>query len=374
MALWWSTNKHVQQQQQQQQSVIVRFVSNGANYQEYINPSESHKLSCSTTTTTTIFDFDTYNYYLPNGILVSSLNDVCTVATNHENNIFVTRVPKSQHYVWPAPYIGHNTSVSLQDGTKIRLEVLASSPRILYVHNFLSESEANDLISYAQSDKNPYKMAPSTTGTEMWNHMSEERRKSAISSRRTSTNAFVLSTPTAKRLKRRAFDMLNLKYDEEMADGIQVLRYDRKQAYVAHTDYFPVSSNTERGSHNFDSSTGGTNRFATVFLYLNDVEEGGQTVFPLLDRNHTSSQEDERKSKEETEWKDSWEGNMVKQCRTKFSVQAKKGSAILFYSQLADGTLDPRSLHGGCPVLSGEKWAANLWVWNGCRYGLDCKS
>ena len=38
-------------------------------------------------------------------------------------------------------------------------------------------------------------------------------------------------------------------------------------------------------------------------------------------------------------------------------------------SQLPDGRTDPRSEHGGCPVLAGTKWAANVWVWNGPRYG-----
>jgi hypothetical protein len=28
-------------------------------------------------------------------------------------------------------------------------------------------------------------------------------------------------------------------------------------------------------------------------------------------------------------------------------------------------------MHGGCPVLSGQKWAANLWVWNTPRLGYD---
>jgi prolyl 4-hydroxylase len=30
--------------------------------------------------------------------------------------------------------------------------------------------------------------------------------------------------------------------------------------------------------------------------------------------------------------------------------------------------MDARSFHGGCPVVHGTKWAANLWVWNKVRF------
>jgi hypothetical protein len=42
----------------------------------------------------------------------------------------------------------------------------------------------------------------------------------------------------------------------------------------------------------------------------------------------------------------------------------RQGNAVLFYSQGPDGTLDPYSLHGGCPPLKGIKWSANVWIWN----------
>jgi hypothetical protein len=58
---------------------------------------------------------------------------------------------------------------------------------------------------------------------------------------------------------------------------------------------------------------------------------------------------------------------MVGHCRSKMAVKPLKAEAVLFYSQHPDGRVDLSSLHGGCPVLQGTKWAANLWVWNGPR-------
>lgn len=66
---------------------------------------------------------------------------------------------------------------------------------------------------------------------------------------------------------------------------------------------------------------------------------------------------------------ESWQRKMVADCRTMFSVKPKKGEAILFYSQQPNGEVDNMSIHGGCPVIHGTKWAANLWVWNGPRNG-----
>ena len=65
----------------------------------------------------------------------------------------------------------------------------------------------------------------------------------------------------------------------------------------------------------------------------------------------------------------SWQRKMVADCRTMFTVKPKKAEAILFYSQNPDGTTDKMSIHGGCPVIKGMNWAANLWVWNGPRNG-----
>ncbi|KAJ1440836.1 hypothetical protein B484DRAFT_443202 [Ochromonadaceae sp. CCMP2298] len=64
-----------------------------------------------------------------------------------------------------------------------------------------------------------------------------------------------------------------------------------------------------------------------------------------------------------------WERSLFAECRTRFTVKAVRAEALLFYSQDANGAPDYKTLHGGCPVMAGVKWAANLCVWNGPRNG-----
>ena len=51
-------------------------------------------------------------------------------------------------------------------------------------------------------------------------------------------------------------------------------------------------------------------------------------------------------------------------CKRGLLVKPEAGDGILFYSQTPDYTLDPNSLHGGCPVSKGEKWVATKWMHN----------
>ena len=57
----------------------------------------------------------------------------------------------------------------------------------------------------------------------------------------------------------------------EYAEGLQVLKYLPDQEYKAHHDYFTSASKASKN-----------NRISTLVMYLNDVEEGGETYFPKL--------------------------------------------------------------------------------------------
>eukprot|EP00937_MAST-01D_sp_MAST-1D-sp2_P005438 g5438.t1 len=288
------------------------------------------------------------------------------------------------HFQWPGVRVGHKQVVSgvSSPAGDVSLETLSmggeGEPRVFYIHNFLGRNEAEKLVAFATDESNPYKMAPSTAAT---HHSWSEGGRKATSSQRTSENAFDMMTPTSFEVKRRGFRLLRLgQYEEAMADGIQILRYELGQAYIAHHDYFPTYQSQD---HNWDPQRGGSNRWATIFLYLSDVEYGGQTVFPESPRLQNSSNAElvrrlgrapsaaqKRKLVEGARLRESsWERGLIDRCYTRFAVAPRRGDAILFYSQKPDGRLDPASLHGACPVLKGTKWAANLWVWNACRFG-----
>lgn len=42
-------------------------------------------------------------------------------------------------------------------------------------------------------------------------------------------------------------------------------------------------------------------------------------------------------------------------------VKPKQGDALLFWNTHVNGTIDKHSLHGGCPVVAGTKWAMTKW-------------
>ena len=333
-------------------------------------------------------EFATDAEFLSLGRLYNDHGQIVQSPSHFVNGTALYRGPTrpGTHFQWPSVRVGYKRPVAgLVGGTgvQVELETLTepgtdgTDPRVFYVHNFLSPDEAQAFVDFSTSDDNPYKMAPSTGGThKAWN----QGGSGATLKTRTSMNAFDVTTKLSYEIKKRAFRLLRMgAYRENMADGIQILRYELGQAYGDHHDYFP---RVQSDDHAWDPSKGGSNRFATVFLYLSDVEFGGQTVFPksqkltaekseeLVRRLGEAPSEEMLKElvKEAGLDEKSWEDKLITKCYEQFAVPPRKGDAILFYSQTPDGDLDPASLHGACPVLKGTKWGANLWVWNACRY------
>lgn len=113
-------------------------------------------------------------------------------------------------------------------------------------------------------------------------------------------------------------------FDMEQAEQLQVANYGIGGHYDAHYDFFrnPNDINTKHIEPHLGD------RIATVLMYMTDVEAGGATTFPVIN----------------------------------LTLFPEKGSAAFWYNLHRDGRGDVRTLHSGCPVLSGNKWVSNKWI------------
>ncbi|KAF7134323.1 hypothetical protein RHSIM_Rhsim08G0063900 [Rhododendron simsii] len=152
---------------------------------------------------------------------------------------------------------------------------------------------------------------------------------------------------------------------EENGEAIQILHYEHGEKYEPHFDYFHDKANQQLGGH----------RVATVLMYLSDVTDGGETIFPNSEAKDTQQKGDNWSDCAKKGYADvtAVEGDDEVACGEKgigrrnkhflaAGVKPYKGDALLFFSLHPDATTDALSLHGSCPVIEGEKWSATKWI------------
>ncbi|CAA6656024.1 unnamed protein product [Spirodela intermedia] len=194
-------------------------------------------------------------------------------------------------------------------------EVVSWEPRAFVYHNFLSAEECEYLIEMAKPRMIKSTVVDSKTG------------KSMDSRVRTSSGMFFSrgQDKVIRAIEKRIADFTFIPV--EHGEGLQVLHYEVGQKYEPHFDYFQDEFNTKNGGQ----------RMATLLMYLSDVEEGGETIFPTVKVNSSTL----------PHYKE------LSEC---------EGDALLFWSMRPDASLDPASLHGACPVIKGNKWSCTKWM------------
>ncbi|KAL3809682.1 hypothetical protein ACHAXA_004233 [Cyclostephanos tholiformis] len=325
-------------------------------------------------------------------------DDDANTSTTRRKELHLYAVQAGRQFIFAPKYVGEIFDlphVPVPLDLPVRLEVISLVPRVFDVYNFFNREESAAIVDKALKETSEsHKMKRSSTGANGYN----------INSQRTSENGFDTHSDVAQAVKRRCMTVLGFdEYEESLTDGLQILRYNKTTAYVPHLDW--IDDYGKQNEHDceyascdciplllmmlisvivttttVDTEHLGTNRFATILLYMTDMKEGdgGETVFtegyPPGDGIRLEFEEAQvalRKSGDTAGIleENSWEENMVVRCRSRLSIRPHSSRAVLFYSQNPDGTPDQKSMHGGCPVIRGEKWAANLWVWNGPRNG-----
>lgn len=185
------------------------------------------------------------------------------------------------------------------------------APRVMLLQGLLSEAECDALVALSRDRMQRSSVVNPATGDEN------------VHEARTSTGAMfqVGEHPLLEVLEARIAAVTGVPM--EHGEGFQVLNYKPGAEYQPHYDYF----NPKNPGEARQMAVGGQ-RVATLVIYLNSTPAGGATTFP----------------------------------RIGLDVAPVKGNAVFFSYKLPDGTLDDRTLHGGMPVVSGEKWIATKWL------------
>ena len=194
--------------------------------------------------------------------------------------------------------------------------LFSSDPIIYVVDDFISEDECQEFINCSKD-----KLQPATVvGLDNEQKLTDRTNEFAWLEHHANESIHEVS----KRLS------ILVQMPIRNAEMFQVVHYESGTEYKPHFDSFDQS--TELGKKYWEP---GGQRMITALIYLNDVKDGGATYFPELN----------------------------------ISINPKKGNVLIFHNTISETTnINPRSLHAGMPVSSGEKWAANLWFRENLRY------
>lgn len=212
----------------------------------------------------------------------------------------------------PEPDLAASPSRLWAHDREVAVLTTLRNPRVVVFGGLLSDAECDALVALAGP-----RMARSET-------VVYETGGNEINPSRTSEGMFFGrgENPVCGAIEARIAALLQ--WPVANGEGLQVLHYRPGAEYKPHHDYFDPSqpgmaSVLKRGGQ----------RVATVVIYLNTPEAGGATTFPDVG----------------------------------LEVAPIKGNAVFFSYDRAHPVT--RTLHGGAPVMQGEKWVATKWLREG---------
>jgi prolyl 4-hydroxylase len=197
------------------------------------------------------------------------------------------------------------------DGGDRRVQIVMAmkEPRVIVFGGLLSDDECDAIIDAARP-----RLARSET-------VQMDTGGSEVHAARTSRGMFFErgENEVCKRVEARLAKLLS--WPVINGEGLQVLHYLPGAEYQPHHDYFDPSK-----SGTVPILARGGQRVATIVMYLNSPDRGGGTTFPDVG----------------------------------VEVGPVKGNAVFFsYDRPHPST---KTLHGGAPVIAGEKWVATKWL------------
>ncbi|MGJ7533129.1 MULTISPECIES: 2OG-Fe(II) oxygenase [unclassified Variovorax] len=210
----------------------------------------------------------------------------------------------------PVARLAPGTRISAAD-REIVVHSRGEDPVFAALGNVVDADECKDIIEMARPRLKPSTLVDPMSGRDV------------VSDKRASWGMFFRlgENDLVARLDRRLSALMNLPL--ENGEGLQVLYYPTGAGSEPHYDYLAPTNVANR-----ESIARSGQRVSTLVTYLNDVQDGGQTVFPQLG----------------------------------LAVSPIRGNACYFEYADENGRVDTRSLHASATVTQGEKWVMTKWM------------
>lgn len=196
------------------------------------------------------------------------------------------------------------------------IETLQELPLLQVVKQFLSPAECKEIIEYSQGRLVPSEVIRYEDGQQVVDY--------AI---RSASTTFI---PTDSELSNRVFEKVSnyLNISSSRFERLALTHYSTGQEFKLHPDYFATDKSITGPDSTAERCKFGGNRISTVIVYLNTVEEGGETHFP-------------------------WLGKFIK---------PEQGDLVFFKYDYNDPELNVRTNHASVPVIAGEKYIFTIWI------------
>ena len=198
------------------------------------------------------------------------------------------------------------------------VKILKKPLEFSYHHNLLSRKEANEIINWARP-----LILPSKTVLDFKNECYK------IYNIRTNSNTWVDFDKFKSTQRIVSYLSKYIDLPQSHFESFQVVHYKPGEKYDYHYDIC-MDPKDKECVISLDEHISGIRRY-TFFIYLNDVEKGGETDFKYAG----------------------------------FKVKPECGKGILWKNTINKGNIEItnfNALHAGLPPIKGEKWGMNIWI------------
>ncbi|KAF2214706.1 hypothetical protein CERZMDRAFT_36869 [Cercospora zeae-maydis SCOH1-5] len=211
--------------------------------------------------------------------------------------------------------------------------IYSTSPLMVYIDNFLSETEVEHLIALSSGKWNISTVF--NAGIEGVDSTVRKSEKAAIE-----------RDTVVQCIEQRALAFQGWP-KETFIERLWTQRYNVSGHYSLHYDW-ATSSRVSR-------------RVSSFMVYLKDECRGGGTNFPRIAKPDAESGEERRKW---CQFIDCGQGeSSTDEAVEGVTFMPRKGSAIFWTNFDAEGRGYKETIHSGMPVLEGQKIGLNIWSW-----------